>query len=196
MTKNSPLNEIELLSRIADGDQRAFRIIYDEYYNNIYAFSLRLLKSDILAEETVQETFLKLWRQGQGLNEIINLESFLIAVTRNRALDILRRDKLIARANQQQLSNWTESHNETEETITLNETHRLLQNAIDLLPPQQKLVYQLCQQDGLKYEEAADKLNLSSLTVQSYMKLALRSVRKYMSKHADVAALIILFKLF
>jgi RNA polymerase sigma-70 factor (ECF subfamily) len=196
MTPISLINESELLAKIAQGDQRAFRVIYDHYYNNVYAFALHLLKSDILAEETVQETFLKVWQRGQALNEIVNVESFLIAITRNHSLDLLRRNKLAIRTTQQQIINWSESHNETENTIILNETRRLLQNAIDLLPPQQKLVYQLCQQEGLRYEEAADKLNLSTLTVQSYMKLALRSVRKYMSKHAGVAALMIVLKLF
>jgi len=196
MTPISLINESELLAKIAQGDQRAFRVIYDHYYNNVYAFALHLLKSDILAEETVQETFLKVWQRGQALNEIVNVESFLIAITRNHSLDLLRRNKLAIRTTQQQIINWSESHNETENTIILNETRRLLQNAIDLLPPQQKLVYQLCQQEGLRYEEAADKLNLSTLTVQSYMKLALRSIRKYMSKHAGVAALMIVLKLF
>jgi RNA polymerase sigma-70 factor (family 1) len=191
-----PHNEKELLQKIAQGDQRAFRIVYDHYYNNIYAFALHLLKSDILAEETVQETFLKLWKQGPALDEVNHLESFLIAVTRNRSLDLLRRTKLAAKASRRQAADWSETHNETEEAIVLKDTRRLLQNAVDLLPPQQKLVYQLCYQEGLKYEEAADRLHLSTLTVQSYMKLALRNVRKYMSKHADMAVLLIVFKLF
>jgi RNA polymerase sigma-70 factor (family 1) len=190
------LNESELLSKIAEGDQRAFRVLYDFYYNKIYAFALYLLKSDLLAEEVVQEAFLKLWKKGYDLNQIINVESFLIAVTRNRSLDILRRCKLEIKTNQKRTSVWSEGHNDTEESIILNDTRRILQSAIDLLPPQQKLVYQLCQQEGLKYEEAADKLSLSTLTVQSYMKLALRNVRRYMVKHADLAAIIIVLKYF
>jgi RNA polymerase sigma-70 factor (family 1) len=190
------LNESELLAKIAEGDQRAFRVLYDFYYNKIYAFALCLLKSDLLAEDVVQDTFLKLWKKGFDLNQIVNVESFLIAVTRNRSLDILRRSKLEIKTNQKRTRVWSEGHNDTEESIILNDTRRILQSAIDLLPPQQKLVYQLCQQEGLKYEEAADKLSLSTLTVQSYMKLALRNVRKYMVKHADLAAIIIVLKYF
>jgi RNA polymerase sigma-70 factor (family 1) len=189
-------NENELLSKVAGGDQRAFRVLYDFYYDKIYAFALYLLKSDLLAEEVVQETFLKLWKKGDDLNQIMNVESFLIAVTRNRSLDILRRSKLEIKTNQKRAIVWSEGHNDTEESIILNDTRRILQSAIDLLPPQQKLVYQLCQQEGLKYEEAADKLSLSTLTVQSYMKLALRNVRRYMVKHADLAAVIIVLKYF
>jgi RNA polymerase sigma-70 factor (family 1) len=189
-------NQNELLSKVAEGDQRAFRVLYDFYYNRIYAFALCLLKSDLLAEEVTQETFLKLWKKGYDLNQILNVESFLIAVTRNRSFDILRRSKLEIKADQKRTKVWVEGHNDTEESIILNDTRRILQSAIDLLPPQQKLVYQLCQQEGLKYEEAADKLSLSTLTVQSYMKLALRNVRKYMVKHAELVAIIFVLKHF
>jgi len=189
-------NETELLSKVATGDQRAFRILYEAYYTKIYAFSLHLLKSELLAEESVQETFLKLWKQGPELNGLLNLESFLVTITRNRALDLLRRQKLEVKANLKRRIDWTEADNETEESIILNDTRKVLQQAIDQLPPQQKLVYQLCYQDGLKYEEAAAQMNLSALTVQSYMKLALRSLRKNLRHYSDLAALLIIFKLF
>lgn len=196
MKKTSFINESELLSKVAEGDQRAFRTLYDAYYNRIYAFALHLLKSGHLAEEVVQETFLKFWEQGYNLNKIINLESYLIASTRNRSLDMLRRIKLEINTDLKRVKEWSEGHNDTEESIILNDTMRILQDAIDLLPPQQKLVYQLCQQEGLRYEEVANKLNLSTLTVQSYMKLALRNVRKHMVQHANAVGVIIFLKYF
>ncbi|OKS88772.1 RNA polymerase sigma factor [Mucilaginibacter polytrichastri] len=189
-------DESELLQKVAEGDQRAFRILYDRYYQNIYAFSLHLLKSELLAEEVVQETFLKFWKLGYELNSLINLESYLIAIARNRSLDLLRRNKLEVRADQQRHFDWSESHNDTEESIILNDTRKILKNAIEKLPPQQKLVYELCHQEGLKYEEAAQRLNLSSFTVQSYMKLALKSVRKHIRENTDIAVLLIIFKIF
>jgi len=188
-------NNSELLAKVAEGDQRAFRTLYDFYHHRIYAFALHLLKSDILAEEIVQETFLKLWKQGYELNKIVNLESFLVTIARNRSLDVLRRTKLEIKTDQHLIKEWSETHNDTEESIILNDTRRVLQNAVDQLPPQQKQVYQLCHQEGLKYEEAAQKLNLSALTVQSYMKLALRNLRKHIKNHSDLSVLLILLKL-
>lgn len=192
----SILNEDELLSKAAGGDHHAFRILYDRYYNKIYAFTLHLLKTDQLAEDVTQETFLKLWKEGYALTQIRNLEGFLVTIARNRSLDLLRRTKLQVRTDLYHATNWKDVHNDTEESIILNDAKRVLEKAIDRLPPQQKLVYQLCHQDGLKYEEAAVKLNLSVLTVQSYMKLALRSVRKYMADHTDIAIFFIILKLF
>jgi len=196
MARKTLLNETGLLDQIAGGDERAFSLVYDFYYNQIYTFVVQLLKSDVLAEEVVQETFLKLWKQGYRLRELKKLDSFLIAVARNRSIDILRRNKLELKTARMRNQEWTEMHNETEESIILSDTRKMIQQAIDLLPEQQKQVYQLCHQEGLKYEEAAQRLNLSVLTVQSYMKLALKNLRKQLANRADLAALLIIFKLF
>jgi RNA polymerase sigma-70 factor (ECF subfamily) len=90
---------------------------------------------------------------------------------------------------------WTEEQPETEVSIILNYTKELLQAGIELLPPQQKLVYQLCHQEGLKYEEAAEKLNLSPLTVKTHMQHALRFLRSHVIKNSDMAVALILFKI-
>ncbi|MNY10648.1 ECF RNA polymerase sigma factor SigE [compost metagenome] len=77
----------------------------------------------------------------------------------------------------------------------LKDTKELLQSGINLLPPQQKLVYQLCHQEGLKYEEVAEKLNLSPLTVKSHMQHALRFLRAYVVKNGDLAIAFLLLKI-
>lgn len=188
-------DERTLLSKIADGDQRAFRVIYDSYYHRIYGYGLHLLKSQPLAEELVQHTFLKIWVLGEKLKKINHLESYLITTSRNHALDVLRRRKLEVRVSRESSKDWSESHNDTEEEIMLNDTRRVLDEAIESLAPQQKRVFQLCRQQGLKYEEAAKELNLSPATVQSYMKLALSALRKHLAHRTDLIILCVVFKL-
>lgn len=196
MTADFLSDERKLLAKVAKGDHRAFRAIYDRYYNRIYGYGLQLLKSDILAEEMVQYAFLKIWVLGDGLEKINNLESFLVTISRNHALDMLRRRKLEVRARHENSKDWSESHNDTEEEIMLNDTRRILDEAIELLAPQQKRVFQLCRQQGLKYEEAAKELNLSPATVHSYMKSALSALRKHLAHHKDIAVMLIVLKLF
>jgi RNA polymerase sigma-70 factor (family 1) len=183
--------EKELLSKIAVQDELAFAVMYERYVKKIYAFSFRLLKSKQLAEEVVQESFLKVWLLGDTLTGIVNIEAYLMTLSRNKSLDMLRQQMRERRTD----SNWNEGHNETEETILLNDTRKLLQTAIELLPPQQKQVYQLCQQEGLKYEEAAQQLNLSPLTVKKHMQLALRFVRNHVASHSKIAIALILLKI-
>ncbi|MNY40859.1 Sigma-70, region 4 [compost metagenome] len=53
-------------------------------------------------------------------------------------------------------------------------------------------MYHLCHQEGLKYEEVAERLNISKLTVKTHMQHALRFLRNYVSTHTDIAVLVIL----
>lgn len=189
-------DEKELLEKVADGDQHAFRIIYDRYSKKIYYFASRILNSDVLAEEVMQVVMLKLWQMGPELHGINNLEAYLNKTSRNSCYNVLRRLKLEHKASDDLAKDWSEDHNDTEELILLNETKKLVQDGLDAMPAYQRQVYELCYQQGLKYEEAAEKLGLSVNSVQSYMKLALRFLRNYIRTHTDVAVLLIILKLF
>lgn len=188
--------DYELLVGISDGDQQAFRLLYERYADPVYIQALRLLRSEELAQELMQEVFLKLWRMGKSITEIQNFEVYLKKMTRNYSLNELRRILRENKTSQGYLEDYTESYNETEERIFLKETKQVLQTAINLLPKAQKEVYQLCYQEGLKYKEAAERLNLPHSTVQSQMKRALQFLRAYLKDHPDLAAIIVLLKLF
>ncbi len=192
MTSRHPTNEKMLLAKIAEGDSRAFKEIYDNYYQRIYHFAFRLLQSRAVAQEVLQETMLKLWQLGDQLYKIDNLEAYLHKIVRHHAIDLLRKRELSARVEAEISYTSAEAHNETEEHILLKETRRILEEGIRQLPKQQHLVYQLCQQQGLKYEEAAARLNISHGTVQTHMKLALKFLRRYMQEHTDVAILLVI----
>ena len=187
--------DADLLRKAAQGDHYAFKLIYEKYNAPIYTFALRILLSPDLAESVVQETMLKLWQLGPRLNSINNVEAFLKTVARNKAIDVLRHQQLAARADKELKHTWNELHNETEEHIFLNDAVQVLSKGLALLPEQHRYVYTLCHQEGLKYEEAAKRLQLSPFTVQTYMKLSLRFLRDYISNHIDVAILLIFFKI-
>jgi len=182
-----------LLRLLREGDRDAFREAYNLYRNKVYSVALKILREKEDAEEVMQEVMLKLWLSAGSLKVDSNLEAWLKTITRNLSYNVLRRQALEAKTAVNRGADWRDFSNETEEHVLLNETKKVLYDAIEKLPPQQKLVYQLCHQQGLKYEEAARELNLSASTVQSYMKLAIRSVRSYVTFHSDLpVALIIL----
>lgn len=188
-------DEKTLLEKISRGDQHAFSIVFYAYQKKLYSSAYRMLKDEMLAEEVVQESLLKIWVMGEQLSSVKNLESYLLKISRNKAFDLLRRKELQRKAEHELHTGWKEDHNETEEQLLLQETKKILQDGINALPDQQKIVYQLCHQEGLKYEEVALKLNLSIETIRSYMRLAQRSLRKYMRKHGNISFLLILLKL-
>lgn len=188
-------NEQELLFGIARGEERAFKTVYYHYCPLVYAFSLKYLKSHDRAEEVVQEIFLKLWRMGQQLRQIKNLENFLLAMSRNRSIDHLRQMKLET-VHQDFLRHEIGDYcNSTEEVILLKETNKIVEKGITLLPTQQKLVYTLCRTEGRPHSEVARELQLSPETVKRHMKLALRFLRSYVASHTDLTLMLVVFNL-
>lgn len=189
------LTDLQLLPLISGGSSDAFRIVYERHQPKVYSRALFLLRSEALAEDVVQEVMLKLWLGAGRLNSDTNLTAYLRTLTSNQSFQVLRRQVLETRTSLERGEDWTEAHNETEEQILLDDARKVLWAGIALLPPQQRRVYELCHQQGLKYEEAARVLGLSKETVKSYMKLALAFLRRYVSAHTPMAVVLILFRL-
>ena len=188
-------NEQELLAKIAMKDQHAFKIIFEQYRKLVYVSALKLLRDEHQAEEIVQEVFMKLWLMGEELTKIRHLESYLTTIIRNRSLNVLRRVALVTKADKNLTLKWEEEHNETEERIMLNDYHRILKEGVEQLSPKQREVYQLCYDQGFKYQQAAEELGISMLTVKTHMQLALRSLRKHVQANGDFAVFLILLRI-
>jgi len=181
----SPLpKEKELLLKIARGDHRAFCLIFDKYQKYVFGFGRKLTRSTEQAEDIVQQIFLKIWEGRENLVEVENFEAYLNRLVRNQSFDILRRHQSHARGDAQLKLSVTERDNSMESQMNYKETMKILDEAIQLLPDQQKRVYQLCHQDGLKYNEAASEMNISPDTVHYHMKLALKSIRDHFKRNA------------
>lgn len=195
MATSAIIDESALLQRIAAGDQHAFTTFYNHFHPRIYTFCLRQLKGTERAEEVLQEVFLKIWLMEKDLLKINNISAYLQAIARNRCLDYLRALAREGRLYGPEDAQALEEHNETEEAILLADTKNLLEVAIAQLPPQQKVVYRLCHQQGLKYEEAAAELQISPLTVKNHMQAALKFLRTYIIKNSDLAIAIFLLKI-
>jgi RNA polymerase sigma-70 factor (ECF subfamily) len=168
-----------LIYRISEGDPQAFRKMFEEYSPKVYAFALKLTHSSTMAEEMVQDVFMKIWLNRKSLCGIDHFPAYLYAMTRNMALNILKRMALEEKAKRSIAQETSGTHSHTEEEIIYTDYHHLLSRAIEGLPPQQKLVYSLCHGEGLKYEEVAQKLRISRLTVKTHMQQALRNIKSH-----------------
>lgn len=194
-TKATFNDEKSLLHQISIGDAHAFSIIFHRYSPKVYHYALKIIKSENLAEEIAQEVFVKIWKLEEQLNEIKNLDAYLNVLTKNHTLKVLRRIALETKTSRMMRDDFKEDHNETEEYIIFKDSEKILNQAIEKLPAQQKLVYMLCHQEGLKYEEVAERLNISKLTVKTHMQHALRFLRNYVSTHTDIGIVVILMTL-
>lgn len=184
MIKAKLQDERTLLMKIAGGSQSAFRELFTRYHPFVYAFARKITRSDDLAMEVVQDVFLKIWLHREGLIKIENFKAYLNRIVRNHCFNVLRK---LANESRAIAASWDDGQLEdhaTIEKLEYNEVQQILEDALETLSPQQKKVYQLCHQEGLKYEEAALEMGISSQTVHAYMKDALRKIRDHFRKHA------------
>lgn len=193
MAINPLFNESKVKAAIAAGDQHAFCTLFDHYQKYVFAFSLKLTRSEEIAEEVVQEIFMKIWDGRDKLKSIENFGAYLNRLVRNHSFNILRQEASHARANQKIGLSLSEGDDSTQQQLDYREISRILNEVIEHLPAQQKMVYTLCHQEGLKYEEAALKLNISASTVHYHMKLALSAIREHFKKNAGLYPVLLLY---
>ncbi|MES2109883.1 MAG: RNA polymerase sigma-70 factor [Bacteroidota bacterium] len=186
-------NENELLAKIAEGDHRAFSVLFEQRQQLIFNIAYKLTKSRTGSKEIVQDVFLKIWNKREELQSLDNFGAYINRMARNQSIDALRllaREAL--RTVQLQEEQLEKGDSQTEETLEFRETGRVIQLALESLSPQQRKVYELCHEQGLKYEEAARELGLSRGTVHSHMKQALKNIRVYLKQLDALLLLMVL----
>lgn len=192
---STPVNytEPELLRLIAEGNEPAFRILYDKYHVKIFDYLIVITKAKEAAEEIVADIFLKLWMGREWIAEINNLEAFLKKVAYNKAIDFMRHT---ARNKKMQAIIAREMNQEADDSLMNvlleRDYQRIIQEAVNSLSPQRRLVFTMSRYRGLTHDEIARELNLSINTVSNHTKEALKSIRTFLKKN-DIPGISIFF---
>jgi len=186
-------DEVNLLQRLKKGDTKAFLQIYNRYHLILYVYVLRFVKIPSLAEDVVQDVFLRIWEVRQGIKPELCFTGYLYHISRNRVFKLMKKI-----ANEQELRNHVMiqlsgilENREVEQKLQWHKYEDFLQQAISLLPPQRKKVFKLCREEGRSYEQTANKLGISRNTVKEHMVLAMRSIRKYLHQNAEILFVLI-----
>lgn len=185
--------EPALLLKIADGDEMAFRQLFNQHWDNIYGVAFTFTKSPVVAEEMVQDVFLKIWLTRHRLPEVKNFSDYLFIVARNHIFSALRK-KIYEEPFSDHLKEYfREASNLPDQQLLFREAEHLVHQAIAQLPPQQQLIYSLSRKEGLNQEEIAHQLNISKNTVKSHMNKALQFIRNYLQMHTEMGAFTLLY---
>ena len=143
-------NEKILFRQIAEGDQQAFRQIFDQYKNELFSTAIKLTKSQLTSEEITQEVFIRLWVSREHLVKVDNPGSYLFRMLFNEISSYLKKESNQERLIKAAMRLSRSSVNATEEMVDANDSRRRINEAVENLPPQQKAVYKLSRQQGLK----------------------------------------------
>lgn len=173
----------ELLQLLAGGDESAYKQLYDLYRNRIYSLALQITKSKPVAEDVLQEVFVSIWLNRHKLTGLENFHAWVRTITRNNLYNRLRRIATEETFLREIIAQKHPENTEGSDTVAYNELKKILHQAIAQLTPQQRNVYVLGKEEGLRYEQIAEQLHLSRDTVKYHMTEALRSIRKYLQLH-------------
>ncbi len=177
------MSDSKLLKKASLGDEDAFRILYDRYRPKVYSYALKITLSAEVAEDIVHDVFLKIWDNG-GM-DVENVTGYLRVITRNHTLKMLKKQMVEHRSLADAVIGKPVCDSCTDETVAYREAQAIVFRAISQLSPQRKQVFLLCREEGLKYDEVAERMNLSPLTVKTHMQHALRFLREYMNKYSS-----------
>ena len=179
----SPASDLNrALSLCAGGDRSALRVVYDSEAPRMLGVAMRLLRRRALAEEAVHDTFLQIWRKADSFDPMKgDARSWLYAILRNRALNILRgenRTDLVEDFEPMGLA----SEEEDAETVMLrlSDTGRL-KGCLERLEPSRRQAITLAYIHGLSHGELAGRLGVPLGTIKSWIRRALVSLRECMA---------------
>ncbi|TWR26854.1 sigma-70 family RNA polymerase sigma factor [Mucilaginibacter achroorhodeus] len=182
------LNEKELLLEVARGSEHAFSTLFTAYSGRLGNHIYRITESIELAEEVVQDVFLKIWLNREALIGIDSFKSYLYVLSKNHALNCLR--KVAKERIQQKALEVNAIDLVSEDNTDKNSYYELLDKAIDHLPPQQQKVYLLSRHKRLKYDEIAAQMGLSRETVKKYLQGATHSITSFVQSCGNISAVL------
>lgn len=173
------MDDLELISQVTHGDQKAFLVLYDRYSSRVYALALRILKDNMLAEEVVQDTFLKIWsRARQYLTERGSLQNWLLTIARRTALDRLRLESRRITLSDGDDPDFTWETLPEPETASEEARWHGLYLAVQSLPEEQRKVIELAYYQGMSQSEIAEVLALPLGTVKTRLRIGMDRLRR------------------
>jgi RNA polymerase sigma-70 factor, ECF subfamily len=165
-----------------EGDKDAFERLFKTYYAPLVLFARTFIADRDESEEMVQGFFMKLWEDREKIDITISVKSYLFRAVRNRCLNQLKHEK-IKQEYQSAIQNLPLSEKSLEPFFMEIGLIEKIEKSIALLPPRRKEIFLMSREQGLKYREIAEQLNISVKTVETQMGQALKDLREQLKTY-------------
>ncbi|QIP11148.1 RNA polymerase sigma-70 factor [Spirosoma aureum] len=190
------LTDTDLTLRLKQHDEAAFETLFRRYYRYLYSIAIQYVKDPDLAEDALQEVYLKLWTHREQLNESQSVRNYLATAMRHQMINTLRDEKRAILRHLSLQASRPDVDTSTEETLVLSEYGSVVLDGLRQLSAQRRLVFLLRSEKGLTNEEVASQLQISINTVKVQYYHACRFLRDYLRQHAGIEAMIIWLAVF
>ena len=174
-----PQDEKNILLELIEGSEYAFEQIYRLHSSLLFGRLLKLVKSDVQAEEILQNVFLQIWVNRRSIDPEKSFRSFLFKIAENKVYDFFRKVARDKNMEFQLIALATANHTIIESFKSGEENLAILQKAIAGLPPQRQQVFRLCKLEGKSYKEVSEMLGISASTISDHIVKGTKTIRDY-----------------
>lgn len=180
-----------IAKRLLDGDEKAFEQAYVAHFGALHGYAFTFLHDDVLAEEAVQNVFLRIWKRRESLGSLQPLKPYLYRAVRNESLNILKHRK-VERTYAEQLAPHLSAvgHDASEPLLGLELKQRIAA-ALEALPEQCGRIFRMSRFEELRYQDIADVLGISVKTVENQMGKALKIMRTKLAEYLPLLPVVL-----
>ncbi|MEJ2883235.1 RNA polymerase sigma factor [Pedobacter sp. GR22-6] len=193
---NQNFQEIELTLLLKKGDKNAFAKLYDLYKQPLTANLFKLLKSEELTFDILQDLFLKIWENREQIDPDKSFRAYLFRIAENMVYDYYRRAARDSKMQLDIMQTSTEIYSYIEEDLLIRENSALLREAVALMPPQRRQVFTLCKLEGKSYKEVEQLMGINPKTINSHLFQASKFLKAHFNKNSGLSAIVFLSTMF
>ena len=178
MLSTNPHNDQHLTNKLNQGSSTAFKIIFDRYWDYVYAICYQGLRSHEDAKELTQEIFKSLWERRTQIDASGSLKYYLAKAAKFQLYNFYRNQKITKKHLDHFFRDFVEAENSTENEINYLQLKEQFDVSLDRLPGRCKTVFHLSRENNLSHKQIAKKLNISVKTVEYHITNACRYLAK------------------
>ncbi len=169
----------QLLRAAANGDRAAFRALYNASSAKLFGVAVRILKRSDLAEDVIQDAYLKIWDAAPNFRpELGSPMSWMVAITRNRAIDVLRKRTEVGVEDQKDGGEREDDAPDPYQMTVQNNELKALLSCMERLNPDQRQCLLMAYYYGYTHEEISERMSTPVGTVKSWIRRGLAKVKE------------------
>jgi len=182
----------KIFEAVKRDDKGAYEKIFRGYYRPMTAYAFRFLGNLPDSESIVQDVFLRLWQKRREIVISTSLQNYLFRSVKNQCINHIEHEKIRSGYQAMVIMNETDRSDYSEFFLEFG-LMKKIEAAIAALPPKRQEIFRLAREEGLKYREIADRLELSVKTVETQMTLALKQLREALKEFKNLVIFFIGF---
>jgi RNA polymerase sigma-70 factor, ECF subfamily len=177
-------DEVLFTEMCLNGNELAFNQLFAKYYHSLLQYAFSISKCHMDAEEIVNDVFHKFWESKDKINHYLNVKYYLKVSVRNRAIDMIRKNKkmkakVLSHSNEDfALVNYHSNCQNSLDILCSAESCEKIETVVNKIPTKAKEIFKMSRYEGMKYREIAEKLNISVKTVETQMTRSLATLRR------------------